>query len=181
MIRKLNKEDNDNLMRLVMEEPEFNLYIIGDVENFGYSQDFLELFGEFNECGVLSAVLVRYFSYFNLYAKERFDLDGFVNIMKSYDRIAMLSGKTQIVSKFEGQSLGLNSSRLYHFAVLREIKPAFETDEKIIEETKEIIRRYEENIKRVEVRLEENRKRLKICEGALHLKVIEEIISKDEA
>jgi hypothetical protein len=55
-----------------------------------------------------------------------------------------------------------------------------ETDEKIIEETKEIIRRHEENIKRVEIRLQENRDRLTIFEGALLVKLIGEIITKTE-
>lgn len=132
MIRKLTEKDNNNLMNLIMEEPEYNLYIIGDVENFGYSQDFLELYGEFDEYGVISAVLVRYFNIFNLYAKDRFDMDGFINIMKSYQKPRMLVGKTQIVSRFEGSSLGFNKSELHHFAVLREIKSAFQIDKKII-------------------------------------------------
>lgn len=132
MIRKLTEEDNNNLMNLIMEEPEYNLYIIGDVENFGYSQDFLELFGEFDEYGVISAVLVRYFSIFNLYSKDKFDLDGFVNIMKKYDKSGMLVGKSQIISRFEDSSLGFNKSELHHFAVLEEMKPTFEIDKKII-------------------------------------------------
>ncbi len=132
MIRKLTEEDNNNLINLIMEEPEYNLYIIGDVENFGYNQDFLELYGEFDEHGVISAVLVRYFNIFNLYAKDRFDKDGFVNIMKSFDKPRMLVGKTQIVSRFEDASLGFNKSELHNFAVLKEIKSTFQIDKKII-------------------------------------------------
>ncbi|MFL0268075.1 GNAT family N-acetyltransferase [Candidatus Clostridium radicumherbarum] len=132
MIRKLDQRDNNNLMELIMDEPEYNLYIIGDVENFGYCQDFLELFGEFDEYGVISAVLVRYFGIFNLYAKDRFDVDGFVNIMKSYDKLGMLVGKTQIISRFEDTSLGFNKSELHHFAVLKELKPQFEIDKNVI-------------------------------------------------
>lgn len=132
MIRKLDERDSNNLMKLIMDEPEYNLYIIGDVENFGYSQDFLELFGEFDEYGVISAVLVRYFGIFNLYAKDRFDVNGFVNIMKGYDKLGMLVGKTEIISRFEGTSLGFNKSELHHFAVLRELKPEFKMDKKVI-------------------------------------------------
>lgn len=132
MIRKLTEEDNNNLMNLIMEEPEYNLYIIGDVEKFGYNQDFLGLYGEFDEYGVISAALVRYFNIFNLYAKDRFDMDGFVNIMKNYDKPIMLVGKTQIVSRFDGTSLGFNKSELHNFAVLKEIKSTFQIDKKII-------------------------------------------------
>ena len=132
MIRKLIEEDNNKLMKLVMEEPEFNLYIIGDVENFGYNQNFLELFGEFDDNDVLSAVLVRYFSIFMLYAKGDFDVYGFVNVIKNCDKLGMLVGKTEIVSKFEKKSLGFNNTEFHHFAVLKEINTSFEIDKKII-------------------------------------------------
>lgn len=132
MIRKLNGKDNDNLMKLVMTEPEFNLYIIGDVENFGYNQNFLELFGEFDDKNILSAVLVRYFSIYMIYAKGEFDVDGFVNVIKNGDNFETLVGKTDIASKFEKTSLEFNNSEFHHFAVLKEINPSFKADNKSI-------------------------------------------------
>jgi predicted GNAT family acetyltransferase len=132
MIRKLTEEDNNILMKLIMEEPEFNVYVIGDIENFGYSKSFLDYFGEFNENGDLFAVLVRYFNIFTLYAKDIFDVDGFFNIIKSYDKFGMLIGKTEIVSQLEKTTLGLNKTEHHNFAVLREINPLFETDKKVI-------------------------------------------------
>lgn len=132
MIRKLNEKDNDNLMKLVMAEPEFNLYIIGDVENFGYNQNFLELFGEFDEKNILSAVLVRYFSIYMIYAKGEFDVYGFANVIKNCDIFETLVGKTEIVSKFEKTSLEFNNSELHHFAVLKETNSSFGVDNKSI-------------------------------------------------
>lgn len=132
MIRRLNQKDNSALMKLIMDEPEYNLYILGDVENFGYSNDFLELFGEFDEQGVLVAVLVQYFGIFNLYAKGEFDINGFVDIMKNYKELKMLVGKTSLVSRFEDTSLGLNRSELHHFVVLKELETEFNIDEKAI-------------------------------------------------
>jgi len=132
MIRKLLEADNCKLIKFVMEEPEFNLYIIGDIENFGYNQDFLEFFGEFDENDVLIAVLVRYFSIFNLYARDKFDICGFISLIKNSDKAAMLVGKTDIVSKFDGTSLEFNKVELHHFAVLKEINPEFKVDNKFI-------------------------------------------------
>lgn len=132
MIRKLNENDNNKLMQLVMKEPEINVYIIGNSENLGYNKNFFELFGEFDENDVLSAVMCRYFNSFNFYAKDNFDIYGFVDVIKSYDRFKMLVGKTNIVSKFQGTPLGLNQSKHQHFAVLKEINPSFETDKKIL-------------------------------------------------
>ena len=132
MIRRLNEKDNSALMKLIMDEPEYNLYILGDVENFGYSNDFLELFGEFDEQGIMGAVLVQYFGIFNLYAKGEFDVNGFADIMKNYKQLKMLVGKTSLVSRFEDTSLGLNRSELHHFAILKELETEFNIDEKAI-------------------------------------------------
>jgi predicted GNAT family acetyltransferase len=132
LIRKLNDKDHNNLMDLVILEPEFNLYIIGDIENFGYNQNFLELFGEFDENNNLSAVLVRYFSVYMIYAKSKFDLEGFVDVIKKCDNLETLVGKTEIVSQFKNTSLEFHNSELHHFAVLKEINPSFEIDSKII-------------------------------------------------
>lgn len=132
MIRKLIEKDHDNLMKLIMREPEFNLYIIGDIENFGYNQNFLELFGEFDDNNILTAVLVRYFSIFMIYAEDDFDLNGFVDVIKNCGNLETIVGKAEIVSKFEKTSLRFNTSELHHFAVLKEINPSFEIDNKII-------------------------------------------------
>jgi predicted GNAT family acetyltransferase len=132
MIRKLNEKDSHKLMQYVMKEPEINIYIIGNVESFGYHQTFFELFGELDENDVLSAVLCRYFRSFYLYAKDNSDIYGFVDIIKSYDIFKMLVGKTNIVSKLEGTPLGLIKSQPQHFAVLKEINPSFETEKEIV-------------------------------------------------
>lgn len=43
MIRKLNEADRVLLMTLLHKDLALHLFIIGDVENFGYEQDFMEL------------------------------------------------------------------------------------------------------------------------------------------
>lgn len=117
MIRKLNSDDNDRLMKFIGDEPEFNLYIISDIENFGYDKDFQEMFGEFSEEDELVSVLVRYFNIYTVYAKGEFDVHEYASIMneKGY---GMLSGKTEIVSMFEDTDLKLDAPELHHFAAL---------------------------------------------------------------
>lgn len=132
MIRALNKRDHKKLMELIQEEPEYNLYSLGDIENYGYDKDFIEYFGEFDEAGVIHAVLVRYFGIFNIYAKDSLDINGFVNLIKGYDDLYMLSGKANIASKFEDTDLGFNQSEFHHFAVLKELNNEFAVDKKII-------------------------------------------------
>lgn len=51
MIKKLSAQDKEPLLSYLKEEASFNLFIIGDIENFGFEQDFQKLWGQFNEAG----------------------------------------------------------------------------------------------------------------------------------
>lgn len=130
MIRKLKEHDKEQIINLIKDEPEFNLYIIGDIENFGFEQDFMELFGEFNENEELKAVSVRFFNIFMLYCKESCDYEGFAKIMNEKD-YEMIVGKTEIISNFENTMLKLQVPEVHSFSVLREINKDFKVDPNI--------------------------------------------------
>lgn len=124
MVRKLDYEDNDKIFKLINEEPEFNIYIIDDIIKFGYNQDFLDFYGEFSDKNDLIAIMVRYFSIFNVYAKSEFNVNEFAKIM--YDNeYEILSGKSEIVSKFENTMLKFGNSEKHHFAILKDINKEF--------------------------------------------------------
>lgn len=42
MILKLNASHQNKLEKFLMEEKELNLFIIGDLENFGFNEEFIE-------------------------------------------------------------------------------------------------------------------------------------------
>lgn len=102
MIRKLKEEDNQNVMDFLRDEPSINLFIIGDIEAFGYNADFQEIWGEFSDNQELNAILLKFHNSFIPYAKDPFDVHGFAEIIKSYTNEPLLSGKADIVEKFEG-------------------------------------------------------------------------------
>ncbi|TCN27390.1 GNAT family N-acetyltransferase [Mesobacillus foraminis] len=109
MIRKLTGEDNGKVMDFLSDEPSINLFIIGDIEAFGYDTSFQELWGEFTEDGTLIAVFLRFHNSFIPYAKGSFSVHQFAEIMKLYSDRPVLSGKAAIVEQFEraaGLSLG---------------------------------------------------------------------------
>ncbi|WP_462410653.1 GNAT family N-acetyltransferase [Neobacillus sp. Marseille-QA0830] len=117
MIRKLTVQDHQQVLAFLSEEPSINLFMIGDIEAFGYSSDFQELWGEFNEQGTIKAVLLRYYQSFIPYAKGDFDLAGFVSIIQNYQQPIQLSGKTEIVEKFEAaEGLQLGKKQVTFFA-----------------------------------------------------------------
>lgn len=96
MIRKYTKQDHEQLMPFLLNEPSFNLFIIGDIENFGYDEDFQEIWVEQDEVGAIRAVLLRYYHHFVMSAPAEFDAAGFAGIIKQYE-MDMLSGKKETI------------------------------------------------------------------------------------
>ncbi|MGM9988586.1 MAG: GNAT family N-acetyltransferase [Bacillaceae bacterium] len=102
MIRKLQEEDRQALMAFVGEESALNLFIIGDVECYGFDADFQEVWGSF-ENGQLNGVLLRYErSYIPYYKEKTVDISGFIDIIKKDKAVQGISGKEEIVEQFKG-------------------------------------------------------------------------------
>ena len=117
MIRKLTDQDHHQVLAFLSEEPSINLFIIGDLDAFGYSSQFQEIWGEFDEQDSIKAVLLRFHQSFIPYAKGEFDTEGFVSIMKRYTQPISLSGKSDIVEKFEAfDGLLLGKKQVTFFA-----------------------------------------------------------------
>lgn len=101
VIKKMTKNDHERVLAFLSEEPSINLFIIGDLEVFGYDSEFQEIWAELDDQNEISAVLLRFYQSFIPYAKEEFDVSSFVSIMKDYPQPIYLSGKTELVEKFE--------------------------------------------------------------------------------
>ncbi|RFU69356.1 GNAT family N-acetyltransferase [Peribacillus saganii] len=120
MIRKLKMEDNEKVMAFLGEEPSINLFIIGDIEAFGYEAGFQQLWAQFDDNGEILAVLLNFYNSFIPYAKNDFDVDGFADIIRSFGDSAALSGKEELVEKFEGlEGLNLGKKQITFFAECR--------------------------------------------------------------
>lgn len=105
MIRKLMETDRKKTMEYLGEEPAINLFIIGDIEGFGFDEDFQELWAEFTESGDIDAVLLRYHESYIPYSKnEDYDWSEFKNIITraevDIDGHVMMSGKESIITQF---------------------------------------------------------------------------------
>jgi predicted GNAT family acetyltransferase len=79
-----------------------NLFLIGDIENFGFDKDFQDVWGQFNKTGELEGILLRYHNNFIPYYKdEHFDNEVFKRIIKYYKKgNAIISGKESIVKNY---------------------------------------------------------------------------------
>ncbi|MFB5762461.1 GNAT family N-acetyltransferase [Paenibacillus medicaginis] len=128
MIRKLTEADRESVMMLVGREPSLNLFIIADVENFGFESDFQELWGEFDAVdGRLKAVLLRYDGSYLPYAEGEFDVQGFAELVLSGKKKEMLSGSSPIVDRL-AQKISFTKEKRLFFAELITLQEKGETE-----------------------------------------------------
>ncbi|MGD7009643.1 GNAT family N-acetyltransferase [Metabacillus sp. 84] len=101
MIRQLTAEDHEQCYAFVAKKPAENLFFIGDIEAFGYSEPFQKIWGDFDDKGTLRGVLLKYEINYIPYADGDFDAEGFAEIMKGDPEWRMLSGLEEVTRKLE--------------------------------------------------------------------------------
>lgn len=100
MIRQLVAYDHDKVMELVGNKPAENLFIIGDIEAFGYDSDFQRLFGQF-EGDQLIAILLDYDHNYILYSESAYDRAGFAEIINEDEQLTGFSGLREVILPME--------------------------------------------------------------------------------
>ena len=101
LLRRLTQHDHEVCLRLLKTKPAENLFIIGDIEVYGYEQTFQKLWGEFNERGELIAVLLKFEENYIPFAIESFNARGFAEIMSNDSSFKMMSGLKEITEQIE--------------------------------------------------------------------------------
>ena len=117
MIRKLAEKDRKTVMEYLSEEPAVNLFLLGDIELFGFDRDFQEVWGSFDERGAMDGVLLRYRDNFIPYFKdENLDDSEFKKIIKDYEGNTMISGVRAHFKKLYAAAAGAGNIRACTFA-----------------------------------------------------------------
>lgn len=98
-IKKCNENHRQALLDYLSEDPSFNLFMIGDIENFGFDTDFQELWMEINENNSINSVLLRYEGNFIVSAHGRFDAKSYLEIIENHPKTLMVSGEKEIVEE----------------------------------------------------------------------------------
>ena len=177
MIRKLNQADKEKVLRYVSKQPSINLFLIGDIEQFGFDKDFQEVWGKFDEEGNLKGVLLRYNNNFIPYYEDiNEDLSGFKEIIKSYDGNVMISGKEDLIEQFK-EAICCYTERITYFCELKDknkllnwdntVKLAVPQDANRIYEIIESIEEFtaENDIDQINDRIEDKSKRVYYIEN----------------
>lgn len=93
MIIKLNATYHDKVMEYLKKEPEFNLFIIGDIERYGYDNYFLNIWADINKKGNIEGILLKYFEFLIFYANGKYNVDRFYNLVDNMN-YSEISGKS---------------------------------------------------------------------------------------
>ena len=97
-MQKLTETDRQQAFDYVMQEPEFNLFIIGDLENFGFENENVEIFA--NEVrGNYDCLLLRYMDNYIIYSHHlAYDAEKVATFLSGKE-INCINGKGDIVEK----------------------------------------------------------------------------------
>ncbi|SCG98010.1 MULTISPECIES: GNAT family N-acetyltransferase [unclassified Romboutsia] len=98
MITKVNESLEKAFWEYVSHEERINLFIIGDVENYGLNTEFQEVW--FQICNEkIAAVMLRYYKSLVIYSYENdFDVDEMISHINTLD-IKEISGKKSVIDK----------------------------------------------------------------------------------
>ena len=135
MIRKLTKQDESSVLGYLYKEPSINIFLIGDIENFGFDVDFQDVYAEFINENYQSVVL-RYKENILYYSHEESFNKEWLTIFEQYD-YQFLSGRkslTNLIHPFFPQY----KDKPMYFCEVNSFDHAFNVeDEGIIEVTTE--------------------------------------------
>ncbi|MEM7128980.1 MAG: GNAT family N-acetyltransferase [Chloroflexota bacterium] len=85
MVRPLFEGDRSQVIRLLEQSPEHNLYMLGNLTSIGFSQsDLCQYWGDFSEQGRLRAVLNRYMVGWSIYGESDADWKALGEMVDDY-------------------------------------------------------------------------------------------------
>ncbi|MGM0640303.1 MAG: GNAT family N-acetyltransferase [Thermotogota bacterium] len=128
MVRKIDTGEQERAREFVIKEPEYNLFMVGNLESFSLDDDFLDVWVE-EKNGEIIAILCRYFKAFIFYAIDDYDVDNFIEILNHYN-YELISGKDTAVEKFTQKLDNIDIDEEF-FCVLRDLKALDFSNEKV--------------------------------------------------
>ena len=122
MWKRATEKNLDNIKRYLMEEKEFNLFLIGDIENHGLHASFQDIYID-EEDARIRGVLLRYYNSYVFYTKDRDpDRQGVVDIMSKHPGKFILSGKKDcLIPLLPLIKRNVKKKKALFFASLKEI------------------------------------------------------------
>lgn len=99
MIRLLKETDRHQVLTYLNQEAAYNIFPIGDIEQFGFDQVFQHVYGEFDDNQQLISVFLRYREHAIYYAHKPIFNTEYLHVFDNH-RIDYISGKTDVADLF---------------------------------------------------------------------------------
>lgn len=97
---QLRESDKKRIYDYIKKEPEMNLFIYGDIENYGVAAEPVSLYA-FPDEHLWDCVLLKYFDFFIVYSRnEIFDAQAVADFLQD-KTIDCISGKTSLIQQMQ--------------------------------------------------------------------------------
>ena len=98
VLRKASEVDRSILMNYLNKEASINLFMLSDIERFGFESEFQELWIQYLE-NEIGGVLLRYHDTFILASNTKMDYEEVVDLLSHYT-VGVISGKQALMDDF---------------------------------------------------------------------------------
>lgn len=121
MITKVNESLEKSFWEYISHEESINLFIIGDVENYGLETEFQEIWFQIENEKIVSVIL-RYYSSLVIYSYENdFDVDEMISFINTLD-LNQISGKKSVIDKLIKKYDDFQECKETNFLTLKSLK-----------------------------------------------------------
>ncbi len=140
MFVKVNNENKDIMMHYIKKEPSINLFIIGDVEQFGLEVNFLDVYLQYNH-DIITSCILRYYQNIIVYSDSNdFNEQEMVSLIQSFS-YARISGKKSVIDKIVPYLDNVNKIDECYFCELNESNKLIDTHKNVKKANKEDVSR----------------------------------------
>ena len=123
MIRKLIESDRSSVLEYLYRSPSLNIFIIGDIETFGFAKDFQTIYGQFNTENKYLSVLLFYRENVVFYSHtDQFDTQWLTTLANH--EFLYLSGRKTLMDLIYPHLSGFDYKELY-FAEAKKLTNEF--------------------------------------------------------
>ncbi|WBW96974.1 GNAT family N-acetyltransferase [Oceanirhabdus sp. W0125-5] len=122
MIKILNQDYEKKILDYVTDEKEYNLFIISNIENQGFEEEYLTYYGDIDEEDNIKGIMVKFFNIYTIYTKsECWDIEGFVDVLNNSE-LGMITGKERFIQELSKAGLQIQEYEGHYFATMRKKK-----------------------------------------------------------
>lgn len=120
-MKKININEAKKLLPNLHKEKDFNVFIIGDIQNAFSDKEYIDIYLDGNVDNP-KGVLLRYFDFFVIFTHDEMDYKAAADIIIKHNKAKSLNGKTRVIDKMKPllQRL-IKKDEKYYFLVLEEL------------------------------------------------------------